>query len=145
MHMMTCQVLMLGQNTRGVTNTRNLLRRKNKVLDDLLLCVMKFWLWRNQFSPFLWMCFFSQSCWNTIPITWNLNSQPLYMIIEARTTFGSPLFREIFITACCVIWSTRNGVIFDSGQINLNVWKTQFREVGLQELGLVCTKAKQSR
>jgi len=67
------------------------------------------------------------------------------MIIEARTTFGSPLFREIFITACWVIWSTRNGVIIDSGQINLNVWKTQFREVGLQELGLVCTKAKQSR
>jgi hypothetical protein len=55
----------------------------------------------------------------------------LDMIIEARTTFGSPLFREIFITACWVIWSTRNGVIFDSGQINLNVWKNQFREVGL--------------
>jgi len=99
----------------------------------------------TSFHLFLWMCFFSQSCWNTIPITWNLSSQPLYMIIEARTTFGSPLFREIFITACCVIWSTRNGVIFDSGQINLNVCKTQFREVRLQELGLVCTKAKQSR
>jgi len=67
------------------------------------------------------------------------------MIIEARTTFGSPLFSDIFITACWVIWSTRNGVIIDTGQINLNVWKTQFREVGLQELGLVCTKAKQSR
>lgn len=84
---------------------------------------------------------FSQSCWNTIPITWNLNFQPLDMIIEASKNFGSPLFREIFITAYWVIWTTRYGVIFYNNQINLNVWNTQFSE----ELGQLCIKAKKSR
>jgi len=66
---------------------------------------------------------------------------PLDMVIDARTFFGSPIFREIFITACWIIWVTRNAVIFDNGQINLNNWRRQFKE----ELDLVCTKAKLSR
>ena len=41
-------------------------------------------------------CPFSQSCWNTIPISWNLNLQPLDMVIEAREAFGSSIFREVF-------------------------------------------------
>lgn len=48
-----------------------------------------------------------------------------------------PIFGEIFVTACWVIWTLRNDVIFDNGQISLNIWKRKFRE----ELGLVCTKA----
>ena len=86
-------------------------------------------------------CAFSQDCWSSIPIAWNTNMQPLDMIIEARTVFGNALFREIFITACWVIWTTRNAIIFDNGQANLSNWKREFKE----ELGLVCTKAKPSR
>lgn len=82
-------------------------------------------------------CPFSQECWNTIPIIWNLNVQTLDMVLQARQNFGSPIFREILITACWVIWTTRNGVIFDNLQHNTNLWKRQFRE----QLGLVCTKA----
>jgi hypothetical protein len=63
------------------------------------------------------------------------------MVIEARTNFGDPLFREIFITACWIIWTTRNKVIFDKGQIDINIWRREFKE----ELGLVCIKAKPSR
>jgi hypothetical protein len=59
------------------------------------------------------------------------------MIIEARTAFGNTLFREIFITACWIIWTTRNSIIFDNGYANLNNWKREFRA----ELDLVCTKA----
>ena len=86
-------------------------------------------------------CAFGKSRWNSIPIDWNLNLQPLDMVIEARSAFGSPLFREIFITGCWTIWMTRNGVIFDNGQININIWKRQFKN----ELGLVCLKAKSAR
>jgi len=63
------------------------------------------------------------------------------MIIDARTSFGSLIFREFFITACWIIRVTRNAIIFDNGQINLNNWKIQFKE----ELDHVCTKAKLSR
>jgi hypothetical protein len=50
-----------------------------------------------------------------IPCQFNLdmNLQPLDMMIEARTIFGSPIFSEIVITTCWVIWTSRNGVIFD--------------------------------
>jgi hypothetical protein len=40
-----------------------------------------------------------------------------------------------------VIWTTRNGVIFDNVQNDINQWKRVFKS----ELGLVCTKAKPSR
>ena len=86
-------------------------------------------------------CHFSTACWNSIPICWNQNLPPLDMIIDARTSFGSPIFREIFITACWIIWVTRNAVIFDDVQANLSNWKRQFKE----ELDRVCTKAKPSR
>jgi len=86
-------------------------------------------------------CPFSQDCWSSIPISWNLNLPPLDMILEARTNFGSPIFRELFTTACWIIWTTRNRVIFDQGQVNINIWRRDFKE----ELGLVCTKANPSR
>jgi hypothetical protein len=63
------------------------------------------------------------------------------MVIDARARFGSSIFREIFITACWIIWTTRNTVIFDNGQININLWKRRFKE----ELDLVCIKANEKR
>ena len=102
--------------------------------------------WRDQFSSLFWMlfqycCSFSTACWNTIPISWDLNLPHLDMVIDARTNFGSPIFREICITACWIIWTTRNAVIFDNGQISISNWKGSFKE----ELGLVCTKANAKR
>jgi hypothetical protein len=83
-------------------------------------------------------CDFIQVCWDTIPINWNLNLSPLDMVIVARSNFGNPIFREIFIIACWVIWTTRNAIIFDNEQVDHSKWKRLFK----QELGLVCTKAK---
>jgi len=80
-------------------------------------------------------CPFSIGCWNILSIHWNLNLQPLDMIIQARTVFGSHI--EIFITACWTIWNARNGVIFDNRASTLASWKLAFKE----ELGLVCIKA----
>jgi hypothetical protein len=77
---------------------------------------------------------------HTIPINWNLNLPPLDMVIEARSRFGNPLLSEILITACWVIWTTKNRVIFDHGQTNIIDCKREFKE----ELGLV-HKAKPSR
>jgi hypothetical protein len=54
-------------------------------------------------------CPFSSDCWATIPIIWNLNASPLDMILQAREAFDNSIFREIVITACWVIWTTRNG------------------------------------
>jgi hypothetical protein len=56
------------------------------------------------------------------------------MILQARADFDNVIFRGIIITGFWVIWMTRNGVIFDNGQIDINLWKRQFKE----ELGLMC-------
>jgi hypothetical protein len=118
-------------------NTRNLLRRKNMHLDDYTCVLCN--LGHEETSLHLFFdCPFSVSCWNTIPISWNRNLSPLDMVIETRTNFGRAFFREIFITARWIIWTTRNSVIFDNGQVNTVDWKHRFRE----ELGLVCIKAK---
>jgi len=45
-------------------------------------------------------CPFNLSCWNRIGIHWDLSLPPLDMLIEASTAFGSPIYREIVITAC---------------------------------------------
>jgi hypothetical protein len=63
----------------------------------------------------------------------------LDMVISAKTTFGSPIFRDLIITTCWIIWKTRNGVSFDGEDYNLCRWKFSFKE----ELGLVCIKAMQ--
>jgi hypothetical protein len=42
------------------------------------------------------------------------------MVIVARTEFDSSIFREIFVTACWVIWKTRNAVIFNNAQANVD-------------------------
>jgi len=55
-------------------------------------------------------------------IYWNDNLDPLDMIIEARTAFGSYLFRAIVITACWIIWNSRNGLILDNMPCTLAIW-----------------------
>jgi len=87
-------------------------------------------------------CAFSRDCWLiTIPINWNMSLGPLDMILQARVDFDNGIFREILIIGCWVIWTTRNGVIFDNGQVNINLWKRHFKH----DLGLVCAKAKPAR
>jgi len=46
------------------------------------------------------------------------------MVIEARTTFGSPIFRELVITTYWIVWKTRNGVVFDNEVCNLRIGRT---------------------
>jgi len=125
---------------RDRLNTRNLLRRKNMDIDDYSCVLCNGGHEETSFHLFF-ECSFSQSCWSSIPITWNLNLPSLGMVIDARSSFGNVIFREIFITACWVIWTSRNAVIFDNAQADINLWKRNFRE----ELGQVCTKAKPSK
>lgn len=122
---------------RDRLNTRNLLRRKNMELEDYN-CVLCNTGHEETSWHLFFECPFSQTCWNTIPIIWNLNLQPFDMVLEARETFGIKIFREIFIIACWIIWLTKNNVVFDNEQANVTTWKRRFRD----ELGHMCTKAK---
>jgi hypothetical protein len=119
---------------------RNILRRKNMELEDYSCVLCNSGQEETSFLLFF-ECPFSQTYWNTIHINWNLNLSPLDMVIDARESFGSNIFREIFITACWCIWLIRNGIIFDNEQGSISAWKRHFKT----ELGYVCVKAKPSR
>jgi len=60
------------------------------------------------------------------------------MIIQARIDFNSHIIREIFITACWVLWKARNGIIFDNQTATLLEWRASLKE----ELGQICIKPK---
>lgn len=120
-------------------NTRNLLRRKNRHLEDYN-CVLCNMLTEETSFHLFFTCPFTVACWSSINIHWNIALEPLDMICQARIDFNSPIFREVVITACWILWNTRNGVIFDAKRHSLADWKRTF----LNELGLVCIKAKKS-
>jgi len=75
---------------------------------------------------------------DTAQMVWNLQLQPLDMVLDARNTFGARFFREILIIGYWIIWTTRNKVIFDNDTISINKWKQNF----VAELAPVCIKAK---
>ena len=91
---------------RDRLNTRNLLRRKNMALNDYD-CVLCNLAPEETCFHLFFECPFSRDCWATIPISWNLNLSPLDMILQARADFDNIIFREIFITACWVIWTKK--------------------------------------
>jgi len=125
---------------RDRLNTRNILKRKDMHLDDYNCVLCNLGCEETSFHLFF-ECPFSRDCCVTIPVDGKLNLTPLDMVLQARADFNNAIFREIAITACWVIWNTRNDVVFDNGQINIHLWKRQFKE----EFGLVCTKAKAAR
>ncbi|RCU61702.1 hypothetical protein SETIT_J026600v2 [Setaria italica] len=69
---------------------------------------------------------FSQSCWVSLGITWDLSFPPLDMIIRARSDFEGSIFREVVLVASWCIWCHCNDIIFDHGSLSLARCKTCF-------------------
>jgi hypothetical protein len=121
-------------------STRSILKRKNMFLTDYTCVLCQQGLEETCFHLFF-ECQFSKDCWNSISISWNFILQPLDMVIQARTDFGSRILREIFISSCWMIWKARNGIIFFYHKsTSVQDWKNTLKE----DLSLVCIKAKKS-
>jgi hypothetical protein len=124
---------------RDRLSTRNILKRKKMHLDDYNCALCTSNCEETSFHLFF-ECPFSKSWWQSLAIDWNLQLPPLDMVIEARNSFGTCIFREIVITSCWIIWTTKNRAIFDGESFTLAKWLHDFKS----ELGLVCIKAKPS-
>ena len=72
-------------------------------------------------------CPFSSDCWSSASIHWDLTLKPRDMLIEARIAFGSCIFIEIMITPYWVIWTIRNGALFDNSTPNMQVLESKLR------------------
>jgi hypothetical protein len=99
-------------------STRNILRRKNKVLDvySYPMCSMTV---EETMEHLFFSCPFSSWCWWFVHVTWDMNMHIFDRIVQARRDFGRKFFREILIVACWALWKHRNEVIFDAVNLSL--------------------------
>jgi hypothetical protein len=84
---------------RDRINTRNLLHRKNMFLQTYvcLLCVQH----TEEDIKHLFFAYpFSDACWTYLGIQWDLDLEFQAMVLQARLSFNSVIFREIFIIGC---------------------------------------------
>lgn len=120
-------------------NTRNILRRKGRILDDYScpLCASQT---EERADHLFFTCYFSKWCWRFINIQWNEDLEITERIIQGRRDFHSCIYRELLLVAVWAIWKHRNEVVFDGVPVSLRRWKVIFME----ELSLVCYRAKSS-
>jgi hypothetical protein len=124
---------------KDLLSTRNILRRKNRVLDDYSCPMCSMMVEETMEHPFFSFPF-SNWCWRFIHVSWDMNMHIFDRIVQARRDFGRKFFREILIVACWVLWKHKNEVIFDDVNLSLVRWKFIFKE----ELRLVLIRARPS-
>lgn len=80
-------------------------------------------------------CPFSQGCWQSLQIRWNLSLRLDDMLMEARSNFNSKIFREVLIIGYWAIWCHKNFIIFNNAGISFHQWKLNFRKE-IDQVGL---------
>jgi hypothetical protein len=124
---------------RDRLNTRNLLRRKNKNLDEYV-CVLCQQGVEETLEHLFFCCPFSLRCWTFIGFFWDISLPLSEMVVHARTAFGLAIFREIAILAAWCIWTHRNSIIFDGGSLSFRRWRQALED----ELSFLLHRAKPS-
>jgi hypothetical protein len=92
--------------------SRDLLRRRNMVLDDYTCAVCKSGSMETLNHLFL-QCNFAAQCWATLNLVRNVESDPFNILETFKTRLHVPFFMEIIILMRWSIWMARNGLIFE--------------------------------
>ena len=118
-------------------NTRNILRKKNRILDDYNCVLCQQGLEETLEHLFI-SCPFSIQCWQALGISWDPSLALTEMIMQARNQFGLAIFREVAIVAAWCIWTHMNSIIFDGASLSFDRWRQAFKS----EFGLILHRAK---
>jgi hypothetical protein len=78
-------------------NTRNILRRRRKVLDEGYNCVMCHNSEEETAAHLFFCCPTAVNRWFALGVVWGENLSVHQRILQARTVFGLPFFMEIFL------------------------------------------------
>jgi hypothetical protein len=87
---------------RDRLSTRNILRRKNRVLDDYNCPMCNSSVEETSEHLFL-SCPFATWCWRFIYVSWDMSVNIFDRIVEGRRSFGKKFFRELLLIACWAI------------------------------------------
>jgi hypothetical protein len=93
-------------------NTGNLLRRKRFQVPSTK-CVMCSHEEEETQKHLFYDCEFSQMCWASLHIVWDLSLEVVDMIEDGKRQFQFGCFMEVVIIASWTIWIHRNNFIFN--------------------------------
>jgi hypothetical protein len=115
-------------------NTRNILRRRRKHLDEGYSCVLCHENGEETVDHLFFDCSSAVTRWFAIGITWNDNSNVHQKIYIAKMAFYYPFFMDDFMIDDWIIWNERNNFIFNHKPPSLASWKVSFKDEVLQHL-----------
>jgi hypothetical protein len=118
-------------------NTRNLLRRKNFMLQSYQ-CIVESCNEEETLVHLFWACSFAKKCWDFISPQRNRSLSILEAFEDMRVKMKLPFAMEVLILAAWGIWIVRNNKIFKDQNAEFNSWKAIF----LQELRLLVHRMK---
>jgi hypothetical protein len=118
-------------------NTRNLLRRKNFVLQSYQ-CVFQCCNEEETLVHLFWACPFAKNCWDFICPRRDRSLSILEALEDVRFKMKLPFAMEVLILSAWGIWIVRNNKIFKDQNAEFNTWKAIF----LQELRLLVHRMK---
>jgi hypothetical protein len=115
-------------------NTRRILKRRRKVLDEGYNCVMCHNSEEETTAHLFFSCPAATNRWFALGIVWEENLSVDQKILQARPDFGHPFFMDIFMIGAWCIWKQKNEVIFEDKPPHLAVWKANFKALVLDHL-----------
>lgn len=108
-------------------NTRNMLRRRNKFLEEGYNCVLCQNSMEETIEHLFFDCPSAISRWFALGIIWEENANIHEKLYIAKQGFMQPFFMEIFMIGPWCLWNERNNFIFNGKVPNFTSWKSAFK------------------
>jgi hypothetical protein len=108
-------------------NTRNMLRGRNKFLEDGYNCPLCLNDLEETMEHLFFDCPSATNRWFALGIQWNENSNIHHKILLAEQQFNLPFFMEIFMIGARAIWNERNDYVFNHKPPSCASWKARFK------------------
>ena len=113
-------------------NTRQMLRRRHKHLEEGYLCVLCPDRVDESSLHLLFECQSSIARWQILGIQWQQHGNIIQKLQHQKAIFNAPFFMDLFMIAAWAIWKERNDYIFNSRPPSIQKWKQLFKtEVNL--------------
>jgi hypothetical protein len=120
-------------------STRELLKRKNMVLQDYTCVLCNGAIEESQTHLFL-QCPFAMQCWGSINLQVQQHLDPFQNLQSFKDQLSEPFFMEVIVLMAWTIWKSRNDLIFRQIVPNLTIAKQNFNA----ECQLLLLRAKRS-
>jgi hypothetical protein len=108
-------------------NTRNMLKRRRKVLEEGYNWVMCQYSVEETIEHLFFDCPSTVCRWFAIGFVWEENLNIHQKLYQAKRDFGQPFFMEVFMIGAWCLWNRRNEVIFDGKAPCLAAWKVPLK------------------